>query len=215
MVKNSKNYENGKIYKIVNDVDDEIYIGSTTQPLSKRMVQHRSMSKLKPDRKIYEHFHKLGVNQFKIILIENYPCQSRNELDRRERYFIELLKAELNKQIPTRTDKEYYECNKTKISQQKKEWKAKNIEKVHENGKEYQRKNRERLTQYRKEYHVLNKVKADEYYQQKREHILNRLKNKNMITGRIECACGGCFTYGHKARHEKTKKHISFMENKK
>ena len=43
-------YSNGKIYKIVTDVDNEIYVGSTTQPLSKRMQWHRGNSnKIKGD----------------------------------------------------------------------------------------------------------------------------------------------------------------------
>ena len=41
MGENSKNYQNGKIYCIRNYVDDDIYIGSSCQPLSKRMAWHR------------------------------------------------------------------------------------------------------------------------------------------------------------------------------
>ena len=39
------NYKNGKIYKIVNDVDDCIYIGSTTLSLNMRMIYHRKKQK--------------------------------------------------------------------------------------------------------------------------------------------------------------------------
>ena len=35
-------YKNGKIYQILNNVNDDIYVGSTCQALSKRMYQHRS-----------------------------------------------------------------------------------------------------------------------------------------------------------------------------
>ena len=34
-------YNNGKIYKIVSDSTDKIYVGSTTQPLSKRHYEHK------------------------------------------------------------------------------------------------------------------------------------------------------------------------------
>ena len=34
-------YKNGKIYKIVSDLTDKIYIGSTTQPLYKRHSKHK------------------------------------------------------------------------------------------------------------------------------------------------------------------------------
>ena len=39
------NYAKGKIYKIANDIDDEIYVGSTCQSLSKRMGIHRQNAK--------------------------------------------------------------------------------------------------------------------------------------------------------------------------
>jgi predicted GIY-YIG superfamily endonuclease len=34
-------YSKAKIYKIVNNIDNEIYIGATIQPLSERMAKHR------------------------------------------------------------------------------------------------------------------------------------------------------------------------------
>ena len=34
-------YGNGKVYKIVCNNTGKVYIGSTTQPLSKRLVAHR------------------------------------------------------------------------------------------------------------------------------------------------------------------------------
>ena len=38
-------YKNGKIYKIVNDIDDYIYIGSTSLALNMRMIYHRKRAK--------------------------------------------------------------------------------------------------------------------------------------------------------------------------
>ena len=35
------NYQNGKIYKIVNDVTDDIYVDSTIQQLSHRFQDHK------------------------------------------------------------------------------------------------------------------------------------------------------------------------------
>ena len=37
-----RNYQNGKIYCIRNTIDDDVYVGSTTQALSQRMEKHRS-----------------------------------------------------------------------------------------------------------------------------------------------------------------------------
>ncbi len=44
------------------------------------------------------------------------------EASKIERIYIEKLNASLNKVIPTRTDKEYYEENREKITEYKKEW---------------------------------------------------------------------------------------------
>ena len=38
----SRDYTNGRIYKILNYIDDACYVGSTCQPLSKRMASHRA-----------------------------------------------------------------------------------------------------------------------------------------------------------------------------
>ena len=112
---NNNIYQRGKIYKLVNNVDDNIYIGSSTNELYKRKNQHKYKSLTFPERNVYKHFNNIGWENVEIILIENYPCISKNELHARERHWIELLKPKLNQVIPTRTDKEYREDNKDKI----------------------------------------------------------------------------------------------------
>ena len=106
------NYANGKIYKLVNNIDDKIYIGSTVNPLYKRKGQHKSTSILKPNIKLYQYLNEIGWDNVDIILIENFPCESKEVLHQRERYWIDILKPQLNTNIPTRTLKEYYEDNK-------------------------------------------------------------------------------------------------------
>ena len=48
-------HSNGKIYKLVNDVDDEIYVGSTCMPLAKRMHCHKRDVTKYPERRVYKH----------------------------------------------------------------------------------------------------------------------------------------------------------------
>ena len=36
-------------------------------------------------------------------------------------------------------------------------------------------------------------------------------KNKETINKKFDCDCGGKYTYQHKARHEKTKKHLKYI----
>ena len=103
-------YQNGKIYCIRNHTDDDVYIGSTTQLLCNRMVKHRHDMKRKPDMKVYKKMHELGIDKFYIELIENYPCESKEELCKREGHFIREM-GTLNSSIAGRTKDMYYqEC---------------------------------------------------------------------------------------------------------
>ena len=79
-------YKNGKIYKILNAIDDDCYVGSTCQPLSKRMAKHRESmhNTVKKDRKLYAKMHELGVDNFYIELIEEFPCENIEQLRKRE-----------------------------------------------------------------------------------------------------------------------------------
>jgi len=104
------NYENSKIYKLVNNVDDKIYVGSTCGTLRLRKSKHKwELNNNKyPNRKVYNHLNQVGWGNVEIILIENFECKCKDELHKRERYWIDELKPELNKTRPTITNEE---CN--------------------------------------------------------------------------------------------------------
>lgn len=95
-------YQNGKIYRLVSDADDLEYVGSTCTSLAKRLYGHKEGARQHPNRRVYEHFIEIGLDNMRIILIEDYPCASKNELERRERHHIEEREAELNMVIPAR-----------------------------------------------------------------------------------------------------------------
>ena len=86
-------YKNGKIYKLVNDVNDMIYIGSTTTTLSRRFSSHKQMSK-SASSNIYTAMRELGCDHFKIVLIELFPCTCKAELEAREYAVINGLARE-------------------------------------------------------------------------------------------------------------------------
>ena len=81
-------YSKGKIYKILNSIDDEIYVGSTIKTLSQRMASHRSLANFNPYNKLYKHMIDIGIDKFYIELVENYPCNDVYELRAREGYYI-------------------------------------------------------------------------------------------------------------------------------
>ena len=114
----TERYKNGKIYKLVSDVSDDVYYGSTCLPLAKRLYAHkrdykrykRGMFNYVTSFKVLNH----GLAHVDIILVEEYPCQNKMQLLKRERRYIESNDC-VNKHIPCRTDAEYYEANKDKI----------------------------------------------------------------------------------------------------
>ena len=81
--------------------------------------------KKRPHSKIYKHMNELGVENFYIELIENFPCNDIYELRAREGHFIREI-GTLNKQIAGRPIKEYrkqyHEEHKELIKENKKEY---------------------------------------------------------------------------------------------
>ena len=85
-----------KVYKLVNSIDDLIYIGSTTQPLSKRFSDHKANAKFKPGP-VHRHLNNIGWDTVRIILIETVICYNKDQLNQREQHYIDVYKPELNK----------------------------------------------------------------------------------------------------------------------
>lgn len=89
------NYAYGKIYKIISDQTDEIYIGSTAKRLlSQRMGAHRADYKrwLKGDYHYVSSFELMQYDDAKIILLEAFPCDSKDELAAQEQAWIDQFK---------------------------------------------------------------------------------------------------------------------------
>ena len=94
-------YQNSKIYKIYSDLGDKVYIGCTTkQYLSQRLAKHKyDYTYYKKKREdtgfafVYSYllFDEYGLNNCKIELIETYPCNSIDEIRKREAYHIQLI----------------------------------------------------------------------------------------------------------------------------
>ena len=204
-------YQKGKIYKLWSPQGNEIYIGSTTNPLSKRLGQH------KPDGKCRSRYLFENYDDVRIELIELYPCDSKIELNKKEGEHIRNNEC-LNRCIAGRTkkecSKEYYENNKDYKKECNKKWRENNKEHIlekrkewYENNKEqkkeYYENNAEQIKEYQKEYREKNAVKIKEYNE----------KNKEKLTEKFDCECGGKYIFKNKSRHLKTKKHLDFMNS--
>lgn len=97
----------GKIYILVNSVDDNTYIGSTCDTLLGRMRGHRGHVNCS-NRLLYKHIRSIGVENLHMLLIEQYPCHSQTELEVRETQWVTELKPTLNTRNPTSTPINYY-----------------------------------------------------------------------------------------------------------
>ena len=145
------NYGNGKIYELVNDVDDKIYVGSTTRAVSKRKGDHKALSTIYPNRKIYKHLNSIGWKHDSIVLVEKYPCKDKEELIKREHYYFKQLGASLNTNVPGRTMKQYCEDNKDKIPERKKQYRQENKDKIRERKKQYRQENKDKIRERQKQ----------------------------------------------------------------
>jgi len=139
-------YSKTVIYKIFcKDLNiTDIYIGSTTD-FNKRKNQHKNdcnnENYRKYNIKLYQFIRNNGGwDNFEMIIVEEYSCNSKLEAEIKERYFIEELKSNLNCIIPTRSKKEYYQDKKKIIKEVHKEYYLNNKEKIKEVQKEYYKK---------------------------------------------------------------------------
>jgi hypothetical protein len=116
-------YKNGKIYKIWSPQGDEIYIGSTIQPLYKRFHHHKTTRECS-SKILFEKY-----DDVRIELIECVPCDNKEQLNKKEGEYIRKLDC-INRNIAGRTFKEYRENNKEKINEYAKEYRENNKEKI-------------------------------------------------------------------------------------
>ena len=149
------NYQLGKIYKIVGD--GNVYIGSTCEKLlSKRLGGHVANYKLYLNGKHHytTSYECLKNNDYYIELLETCPCNSKDELYVRERFWINTIDC-VNKCVPIRTDDERLEQSKL--------YYEKNKDKYLENARLYREKNKEIISEYLKLYREQNKEIISEY----------------------------------------------------
>jgi group I intron endonuclease len=132
-------YDHCKIYTLINNIDDEIYVGSTCLLLHKRLFAHKCLAKLHPEVKVYNHLNTIGWNNVRIVLTEDYKCSTKTELLNRERYWIDILKPSLNTEkvkVPINLEaqklkiKQYREANIHKYKEYMKKYNAENIDRI-------------------------------------------------------------------------------------
>jgi len=179
-------YKKGKIYKIINDINDEIYVGSTVLTLAQRLGHHKEASVKCPNTKIYKFIRDNGGwSHFKIILIEDYPCERKEQLLMREQYYKETLKATLNnnncfgqdKERYKQYSKQFYEQHIDELKQQMKQHYNENKDKILPRIKQYQNMHKDKIKQYLNKH----KDKIKQYQKQYREQHKTKVQCPNCL----------------------------------
>jgi hypothetical protein len=116
-----------------------VYIGSTTKALDKRLANHRAAynqfkRQIMPYQKVYD---IIADPLHSIELLEAVPCNRVEELLAREAHHIRNTANAVNKMIPLRTIKEWYDDNKAIISNKKKLYYQQNKEAIKERMRNY------------------------------------------------------------------------------
>ena len=168
------------------------YYGSTTQSLNQRFQVHKGDFKLwkQGKKRCYSSFMLLeqGFDKVAIILVEDYPCNSKQELELREAHYIKNIPC-INMKIPSGIvaeslqdyKKQYYQSNRDKLLEQNKQYKQANRDKLREYDKQYQQANRDKILEYQREP--------------------------------IVCECGAVVSRNSLARHRRTIKHKRLLDD--
>ena len=176
------NYQNGKIYCIRSHQTDDIYIGSTCSPLHKRFYQHKKNYRKWKNEK-YNYTSSFEILQYKdvyIELLEEYPCNNKMELHKKEGEHIRSMNC-VNKKKPYITEEE------------RKENRIKNNKIRYEN-------NKDEINKKNKKYYEENKEKWQKWQKQYRKQ-------------KVLCVCGSNIPKYQIRRHERSKKHIKYIES--
>jgi len=190
-------YQRGKIYAIICRKTGRRYIGSTCEPtLAKRLSQHVKEFKKwnKNKSRFVSSYDIIKEGDYYIILLELYPCGSKDELRMCEQKHIDLNEC-VNKCKAFITEEERVEYDKIYAQINYEENKEELIEKAKENYK----KNKDIIVIRKKKHYEANreyyKKKAIEYYKKNKEQIAEKSKekyqkNKEKIKQKYDCPCG-------------------------
>jgi hypothetical protein len=127
----------GYIYKLaIKDGSiDDCYVGSTSC-IKQRKRQHKCSCNSEKDSKHYHLFvyktirENGGFENWDLYPLEKVQYDDKIEIQRRERHWVETLKPKLNKQIPTRDQKEWMNDNNEVIKTKKKQYCLDNLDKI-------------------------------------------------------------------------------------
>ncbi len=193
-----------KIYKITCNITGDVYFGKTTKTLEERLHNHEKESSCTSRQIILR-------GDYKIEQIDSTFDEDESII--LERYHIETFEC-VNERIPGRTKKEWCEDNKEELSEYHKKWREEHKEEISEYMKEYREEHKEEISEYMKEYREAHKEEISEYMKEYREAHKDEILEKRKQE-KYTCECGSTLRIVGKARHERSQKHIDYINSKK
>ena len=147
-------------------------------------------------------FEIIKYDDHDIILVENYPCKTKDELFARERHWIEQIDC-VNKFVPGRTPAEYYKKNKEMIAKKSKEYREKHRVEISARNKRKHEENRD--------VHLARQAK---YRAEHREELARKQREyKKANNSKVVCICGSTYIQTDRSRHMKTTKHKKYINS--
>lgn len=161
-------YQKAKIYKLWSPSQNLVYYGSTTQTLSQRLADHIKKKRLNIGGQ-YTSYLVLDCEDYKMELVEEYPCNNKEQLAKKEGEYVKNNKC-VNIRVEGRTMKEWYEDNKTRLNQYDRERnKKRDKQKEKERKENYRKNNPEKVKECQKKWDEKNKEKRQQYEKNYRE----------------------------------------------
>ena len=138
-------YQKGKIYKLWSPSKNLVYYGSTTETISRRLSKHLTdlnRYNNKTSTRYVNSFKILECEDYKIELVEEYPCNNRQQLCKKEGEYIKANEC-INKCIAGRTPEEYYNDNIERKKNYDANYRDANADKIKQYNKQYREKQKE------------------------------------------------------------------------
>jgi len=188
MPRKAIDYSNCVIYKIQHIENEELlYVGHTTN-FKQRKKAHKCacncLANTNSNLKVYKMMRENGGwDNFNMIVLHKYPCQSREEADKEEDKVMRKLRASMNSINAYRDEEKRLEYRKKYYIENK------------EQKQHYYIENKEHISESQKDYRDKNKERIESLSLKHRQGIINKVMNtyEKIKHNKFTCGCGSIF----------------------
>ena len=153
-------FSKAKIYKLVSNKSSDVYVGSCLIELSKRLSSHKCKSNKAVSKSMF-----INDAIITIVLIEDCPCENKNQMKARELHYITTLQC-INKNKPFISDIQIIDGDSKK--EWEKQYRLVHVEEQKQYRLEHQEEEKQYMKQYNKQYYIDN---ADHIKQYNLDHV--------------------------------------------